>query len=391
MEAMPPWITVLPAFVDEKPLLFNLLQKHLYELSQFTDARVGTDGLFSYRVFDAYWSDEQRWPYLIHVGGEVAGFALIHQYPEIPGGRRTDFTLAEFFVMYPWRRQGVGRTAARVLTTHHPGTWQLAFSAGNTEALGFWSGIMAKTDTEIERVQVPPVGRSQVGRIVLYFTPSALSAQPPAVDLVDLDTTLADEDGVAETPPVDPAPIPPGAPPEEPPAPPAVSQPAPDENNTPVATPATSSDAPATSPDTSSDVPAKSPDTPATATGTPATSPGTPAAPAKSPNTPAKSSDSPVLAVPSFSPEKIEELVQTTRTVKFRVIRNNGYALEDVDAFMDQVEKLLTTRSRERDYPLLARLLRESRFHMSHNRGYQVTDVDSFVDQMVLDFTVTGD
>ena len=351
---MPPWITVLPAFVDEKPLLFNLLQKQLYELSQYTDARVGADGLFAYRSFDAYWSDEQRWPYLIHVGGEVAGFALIHRYPEIPGGRRTDFTMAEFFVMYPWRRQGVGRTAARALTAHHAGTWQLAFSSANLEAVGFWNGIIAGTDTEVERVQVPPVGRSPVGRTVMYFTPAALAGQPTPVDLVEPETASVGKDEVAETTPVN-----------------QIPSPTPDPTLSP-------------SPDPT---PVVAGEGDSATTVSPTVSGGE-----ESPvGGPAKASQPPDPELPDFSPQRIEELVRTTRTVKFRMVRNHGYALEDVDAFMDQVENLLTTQSPKQEFPVLARLLRESRFHMSQDRGYQVTDVDGFVDQMVLDFTAAPD
>jgi predicted acetyltransferase len=95
---------------DEKEILKNLLEKYDYEFSQWDKRDVNKLGLYGYPYLDHYWTEDKRWAYFILVDGQLAGFAMVIDYPEVKD-RETDFQMAEFFVMYKYRRMGVGREA----------------------------------------------------------------------------------------------------------------------------------------------------------------------------------------------------------------------------------------------------------------------------------------
>ncbi len=96
-------LSVTLAQSDKKPLFRVLLQEYLAELSQFSE--VDQD----YHYFDSYWDDTQRWPYLIEIDDQLAGFAFVNSWS--PSGQGTDFAIAEF----------IGSRAFAVLLGNHPG------------------------------------------------------------------------------------------------------------------------------------------------------------------------------------------------------------------------------------------------------------------------------
>jgi len=126
---------------DEKEILRNLLEKYDYEFSQYDERRVNRLGLFGYGYLDHYWSEENRWAYFIMADGELAGFVMVNNHPEV-ADHPTDFSLAEFFVMYPFRRAGVGRQAFFQALALHRGTWQLKLHPKNAASVNFWHRVV---------------------------------------------------------------------------------------------------------------------------------------------------------------------------------------------------------------------------------------------------------
>ena len=171
-------ITVRAATLSDKAVIANLNQKYMYELSQFDGRHVGSDGSFAFGFLDAQWFDERRHPYLMHVGGELVGFALVHSYPGVPDGRATDFTLSALFVMYPWRRLGVGRATLEWLTTWHPGTWQVSCARYNVGCLWFLAHALAQQNSLVERVDYLATDASPVPWCTFFFGPSVWSDGP---------------------------------------------------------------------------------------------------------------------------------------------------------------------------------------------------------------------
>lgn len=131
-------ITIKPASADQKPVIANLIQLYLYDMTESMPFPVGADGRFEYDFFDRFW----RFPYLIHADDEIAGFAFV--IDECPlTGRQPCWFMAEFFVLRAYRRRGVGQGALDAILAHHPGDWHIAVPHDNKPAQAFWSRALA--------------------------------------------------------------------------------------------------------------------------------------------------------------------------------------------------------------------------------------------------------
>lgn len=126
---------------EEKEILRNLLEKYDYEFSQYTKVDINNLGLFGYDYFDYYWTEKNRFPYFILVDGKLAGFVLVNDFPEVEN-IKTDFCLSEFFVLYKYRKQGVGSIAAKKAFDLHRGKWQLKRHPHNIASVYFWDKVV---------------------------------------------------------------------------------------------------------------------------------------------------------------------------------------------------------------------------------------------------------
>lgn len=128
-------VTVREAGRKSSATIWRLLQLYLYEMSDHDGRQIGEDGTFAYPYFSPYWEEPGRTPLLIRAGERLAGFALVREVaPET-------WEIAEFFVLRTWRRQGVGRAAARRILDRRPGTWEIRFHRGNAAGAALWTGV----------------------------------------------------------------------------------------------------------------------------------------------------------------------------------------------------------------------------------------------------------
>lgn len=132
-------IAVSPVPVAGKPVIARLLEFYIYDFSEYMGWDVDRRGRFGYRYLDLYWKDDTRYPFLIEVDGAIAGFALVH-VEDGDGKPRT--SMAEFFVMRKFRRQGVGQAAAVMLFDRFPGAWEVRQIHPNVPAQRFWRSII---------------------------------------------------------------------------------------------------------------------------------------------------------------------------------------------------------------------------------------------------------
>ena len=128
--------------VEDKEILKNLLEKYDYEFSQWDNRDVNKLGLYGYDYLDCYWTEEKRWAFFIVVDGNLAGFVMVNNYPEV--NEETDYSLAEFFVMYKYRRSGVGRFAAMKVFDMFHGKWQLKRHPKNIASVHFWNEVISE-------------------------------------------------------------------------------------------------------------------------------------------------------------------------------------------------------------------------------------------------------
>ena len=133
-------IRIEPASPSDRDLVRRLLEFNAYEFSRFDGADVDARGEFGYEWLDAYWSDEDRHPFLITVDDAIAGLALVRS--------RDRSSIAEFLVMPKYRRSGVGTAAARAIFALFPGVWEVHQVPGNRAATEFWHAAIAVEFTE---------------------------------------------------------------------------------------------------------------------------------------------------------------------------------------------------------------------------------------------------
>ena len=66
--------------LEEKELLFRLLQFALYDGSLYNTNKIGSDGLFPYKWFDNYFTDSDREAFFIRDDDKIVGFVMINQF-----------------------------------------------------------------------------------------------------------------------------------------------------------------------------------------------------------------------------------------------------------------------------------------------------------------------
>lgn len=135
-------IDIIPVGVEDKEILRNLLEKYDYEFSQYDDRDVNKLGLYGYDYLDNYWTEKNRWAFFITVDDKLAGFAMVNDFPETK--EKTDYSLAEFFIMHKYRRMGIGKYAAKRVFDMFKGSWQLKRHPKNLASVHFWDSVVSE-------------------------------------------------------------------------------------------------------------------------------------------------------------------------------------------------------------------------------------------------------
>lgn len=128
--------------LDEKETLANLLEKYNYEFSQYDKRQFDNNGLFGYKYLNNYFTDNDRYAYFIYVEDLLAGFALINKYHECE--RPIDWSIAEFFVSYNFRRQGVATEAVNQIFKIHKGYYHIKYHKKNKASVVLWNNVAKK-------------------------------------------------------------------------------------------------------------------------------------------------------------------------------------------------------------------------------------------------------
>lgn len=127
-----------PAGEADRPIVERLVQLYLYDMASEHPWPLQPDGRYAYELLDRFWQH----PYLIYADGDLAGFALVIRGCPITG-REDCWFMAEFFVLRPYWRQGLGSRAALAALARHSGSWHVAVMQSNRPAVEFWSRSLA--------------------------------------------------------------------------------------------------------------------------------------------------------------------------------------------------------------------------------------------------------
>lgn len=135
-------VSLQRATPDLAPMLGDLLELYVQEMSEIFPVALEPDGRFGYKKLPLYWSEPAvRHAFLIKRGSHVAGFALATRGSPMSEDPE-DLDVAEFFVLRGYRRSGVGRQAAMALWDGMPGHWVVRVSEANRPGLRFWTEVI---------------------------------------------------------------------------------------------------------------------------------------------------------------------------------------------------------------------------------------------------------
>ena len=128
------------ASIEDKNTIENLMQFYMYDFSEYMNSDVEEDGLFAaYPHLNMYWSEENRFPYSVIINEKYVGFVLVRFIGSI---NRTYFSIAEFFIMRRYRRQGIGKAVAQQIFDLHKGPWEVFQKESNKPAQIFWNKVI---------------------------------------------------------------------------------------------------------------------------------------------------------------------------------------------------------------------------------------------------------
>ena len=155
-------VEVSPAGPEQKALIAGLFQFYVYDFSEFEPAASGDFELNAetrydpYPYLDDYWTDPACIPLLIKWGERVAGFALINSF--FHSGGVLDHSMAEFFVLRKYRREGVGARAVAEILARYPGRWEISVLDRNAPAMVFWPRTVSAMPgvSDLKTIRVDP-------------------------------------------------------------------------------------------------------------------------------------------------------------------------------------------------------------------------------------------
>lgn len=126
---------------DKKDVLYRLLQYSLYEESENDLNEVNEEGIFEYKYFDLYFTDDDRDAFFIKEvdTNKILGFAMVNTYMQI---FNNGHSIAEFMIMPKYRRNKIGKTIATLLFDMYRGNWEVSPSYNSEKAYCFWKNVI---------------------------------------------------------------------------------------------------------------------------------------------------------------------------------------------------------------------------------------------------------
>ena len=136
-------IQIIPASIEQQPVIAQLYELYTYEMTDLTDFDINDNGYYGYQDLPLFWNTPNRYPYLIWVNKKLAGFVLVQQGSPVDDNPDI-WDVAEFFVMRKFRKSGIGQFVAQSIWTTHKGLWQVRVWDNNLTAYHFWHNTIEK-------------------------------------------------------------------------------------------------------------------------------------------------------------------------------------------------------------------------------------------------------
>lgn len=168
-------VELIPATLNDYPVIQNLARFYSYDISEYYGHEPGwemeNDGLYGVGVdYKQYFENDTCFPFLIRYKGELAGFAIVDK---IGTSQRTDYNMAQFFVLRTYKRHGVGKYCAQLCFDKFKGNWEVMVMPGNEGAYRFWRSVIKSYTNDHfteETVAVPQFSYANGIRNIFYFS-----------------------------------------------------------------------------------------------------------------------------------------------------------------------------------------------------------------------------
>lgn len=134
---------LLKASEEHKIVMQNLMQFYIYDFSEYIKYDVEDNGLFApYSGLMSYWEgDNNKFPYIIKMNDKYVGFVLVRL---ISSHDRSYSSIAEFFILKKYRREGLGKAIAMEVFDLHKGHWEVYQKNSNKRAQIFWNKVISE-------------------------------------------------------------------------------------------------------------------------------------------------------------------------------------------------------------------------------------------------------
>lgn len=136
---------LVPATLEDYPVVQNLARFYAYDMSRFCGQAPGwefpQDGLYTAHDLKRYFNEKDRYPFLIRVQNELAGFVMVNK---VGSDDKADWNMGEFFVIAKFQGKGIGEKIATEVFSIYQGVWDVMAIPENTPARHFWRKIITK-------------------------------------------------------------------------------------------------------------------------------------------------------------------------------------------------------------------------------------------------------
>lgn len=126
---------------NKKDVLYRLLQYSLFEESLKDGNEMNDEGLFEYKYFDYYFTDDDREAYFIknEETNKLLGFVMINTFMQ---KSNNGHSIAEFMVIPKYRKNKIGKEIAIRCFNMYKGNWEVSPSIGSEQAYLFWKKVI---------------------------------------------------------------------------------------------------------------------------------------------------------------------------------------------------------------------------------------------------------
>ena len=137
-------IQIKRAGIENKKIIYNLLQFVLYDSTFYMDNDINKEAVFEYKWLDNYFTDDDRDAYIIYDGEDnILGMAMVNSYLKVPHKCKAQ-CIAEFLVLPKYRRCNIGKRVAHLIFNMYDGEWEVQPMENNEGAYMFWEKTIAE-------------------------------------------------------------------------------------------------------------------------------------------------------------------------------------------------------------------------------------------------------